>query len=59
MLIHGNARLLPRQRALRCERVRHEGWTVDEVAEAFGVTTRTVLRWLAASPGKTVRSTLP
>ena len=46
MLIHGNARLLPRQRALMCERVRHEGWTITEAAEAFGVSTRTVFRWL-------------
>ena len=46
MLIHGNARLLPRQRALMCERVRHGGWTTNEAAEAFGVSTRTVLRWL-------------
>lgn len=46
MLIHGNARLLPRQRALMCERVRHEGWTISEAAEAFGVSTRTVSRWL-------------
>jgi len=29
-----------------CERVRHEGWTITEAAEAFGVSTRTVLRWL-------------
>jgi transposase InsO family protein len=29
-----------------CERVRHEGWTVTEAAEAFGVSTRTVFRWL-------------
>ena len=47
MLIHGNARLVPRQRVLMCERVRHEGWTVYEAAEAFGVSTRTVFRWLA------------
>lgn len=46
MLIHGNARLLPRQRARMCERVRHEGWTVNEAAEAFGVSSRTVFRWL-------------
>jgi transposase InsO family protein len=46
VLIHGNARLLPRQRVLMCERVRHEGWTVAEAAEAFGVSTRTVFRWL-------------
>ena len=47
MQIHGNARLLPRQRTLMCERVRHEGWTVEDTAEAFGVSTRTVFRWLA------------
>jgi transposase InsO family protein len=44
--IHGNARLVPRQRALMCERVRLEGWTVEDTAEAFGVSTRTVFRWL-------------
>jgi len=62
VLIHGNARLLPRQRALMCERVRHEGWTVDEVAEAFGVSTRTVFRWLArydAGDPMTDRSSAP
>ena len=37
MLIHGNARLLPRQRVLLCERVRLEGWTVDDAADTFGV----------------------
>ena len=47
MQIHGNARLLPRQRTLMCERVRHDGWSIDEVADAFGVSTRTVFRWLA------------
>jgi transposase InsO family protein len=31
---------------LMCERVRLEGWSVDEVADAFGVSTRTVFRWL-------------
>lgn len=46
MLVHGNARLLPWQRALICERVRHDGWTVGDAAEAFGVSTRTVFRWL-------------
>lgn len=46
MEIHGNARLLPRQRRLMCERVRHEGWTAAEAADAFGVSERTVFRWL-------------
>jgi transposase InsO family protein len=29
-----------------CHRVRNEGWTVGEAADAFGVSTRTVQRWL-------------
>jgi transposase InsO family protein len=47
MKIHGNARLLPRQRRLMCERVRLEKRRVDDVAGDFGVSTRTVYRWLA------------
>jgi transposase len=60
--IHGNARLLPRQRALLCERVRLEGWTVADAAEAFGVSERTVYRWLArwdAGEPMTDRSSTP
>jgi transposase InsO family protein len=62
VLIHGNARLLPRQRALMCERVRHEGWTVNDAAEAFGVSPRTVFRWLCrydAGDPMTDRSSAP
>lgn len=62
MLIHGNARLLPRQRVLLCERVRLEGWTVNDAAEAFGVSTRTVFRWLCrydAGDAMTDRSSAP
>ena len=62
MQVHGNARLLPRQRALMCERVRHQGWTVEEAAEGFGVSTRTVYRWLArfdAGDAMTDRSSVP
>ena len=47
MLLHGNARLTPFQRALLCERVREEGWTVEEAADAAGCSERTVYRWLA------------
>ena len=47
MKVHGNARLLPRQRMLMCRRVRLEGWNVAQVAEAFDVSERTVYRWLA------------
>ena len=45
--LHGNARLTPRQRTLMCRRVREEGWTVAEAAEAAGCSERTVYRWLA------------
>jgi transposase InsO family protein len=60
--IHGNARLLPRQRTLMCERVRLEGWTIADAAEAFGVSERTVFRWLArwdAGEAMTDRSSAP
>jgi transposase InsO family protein len=46
MRLHGNARLTPFQRALLCERVRDEGWTVEEAATA-GCSQRTAYRWLA------------
>ncbi len=62
MLIHGIARLLPSQRALLCTRVRHEGWTTAEAAEAFGVSIRTAFRWLArfdAGEPMTDRSSAP
>jgi transposase InsO family protein len=62
VLIHGNARLLPRQRVLLCERVRCEGWTVNDAAEAFGVSSRTVFRWLCrydAGQPMTDRSSAP
>jgi transposase InsO family protein len=47
MRLHGNARLTPFQRALLCDRVRDEGWTVAEAAEAAGCAERTAYRWLA------------
>ena len=34
MRLHGNAKLTPFQRALLCVRVRDEGWTVEEAADA-------------------------
>jgi transposase InsO family protein len=44
--LHGNARLTPFQRALMCTRVREEGWTIEEAADAAGCSTRTCHRWL-------------
>jgi transposase InsO family protein len=60
--IHGNARLLPRQRTLMCERIRRQGWPPAEAAAAFGVSTRTAYRWLArfdAGEEMTDRSSAP
>ena len=62
MEVHGNARLLPRQRALLCDRVRRDGWTVAEAAASLGVSERTVYRWLArfdAGESMTDRSSAP
>jgi transposase InsO family protein len=45
-----------------CHRVRNEGWTVGEAADAFGVSSRTVFRWLArwdAGDAMTDRSSAP
>jgi len=47
MDLHGNARLTPHGRTLMCRRVRDEGWTVAEAAEAAGCSERTCYRWLA------------
>ena len=47
MRLHGNARTCPNSRMLLCERVRVEGWTVQEAAEAVGVSERTAYKWLA------------
>jgi transposase InsO family protein len=60
--LHGNARLTPFQRELMCRRVRDDGWTVEEAADAAGCSERTCYRWLvrfdAAEP-LTDRSSAP
>ena len=62
MRLHGNARLTPHGRTLMCERVRVEGWTIEEAADAAGCSQRTCYRWLkrfdAAEP-MTDRSSAP
>jgi transposase InsO family protein len=45
--LHGNAKLVPSMRLLLVRRVLEENWRVAEVAAAFGVSERTVYRWLA------------
>jgi transposase InsO family protein len=47
MNIHKNARTTPQSRALLVHRVRSEHWPVSAVALAFGVSERTVYKWLA------------
>ena len=62
MQIHGNARLLPRQRTLMCRRVREEHRPVVDVAADLGVSARTVHRWLKrfdAGEAMTDRSSRP
>lgn len=62
MKLHGNARLTPAGRALMCSRVREEGWTVVEAAEAAGCSTRCCFTWLRrwdAGEAMTDRSSAP
>ena len=47
MNIHKNARTTPQSRALLVHRVLREHWPVSAVALAFGVSERTVYKWLA------------
>ncbi len=47
MKLHANARTCPKSRQLLCGRVRYEGWTVGEAAEAAGISERTAHKWLA------------
>jgi transposase InsO family protein len=44
--LHGNARSCPASRRLMCERV-DEGWTVEDAADAAGISERTAYRWLS------------
>jgi transposase InsO family protein len=45
--IHGNAKLVPSTRLLLVRRVLEEHWKIAEIAAAFGISERTVYRWLA------------
>jgi transposase InsO family protein len=47
MNVHKNARTTPRSRAVIVQRVLIEHWPVAKVAMSFGVSTRTVYKWLA------------
>jgi transposase InsO family protein len=45
--LHGNAKLVPSNRRLLVARVLEEHWKVADAAAAFGISERTVYRWLA------------
>ena len=47
MQLHANAKLVPSMRVLLVRRVLEERWTVAAAAAAFGISERTVYRWLA------------
>ena len=47
MNIHKNARTTPQSRAVLVARVLREHWPVSAVATAFGISPRTVYKWLA------------
>lgn len=46
MNLHKNARTCPKSRALVAQRVLVEGWRVVDVARAFGISPRTVYKWI-------------
>jgi transposase InsO family protein len=46
MSLHRNAKTNEYQRRLLIERVRRQGWTQRQAAEALGVSVRTVAKWL-------------
>ena len=47
MNIHKNARTTPQSRAVLVARVLQERWPVSRVAQSFGISQRTVYKWLA------------
>ena len=46
MQLHPNAKTTPQSRALMVRRIGSEGWQPEEAAQAFGVSVRTVYKWL-------------
>ena len=47
MKLHPNAKTTPYARALLIERIRRLRWSVDDAAQAAGISKRTAYRWLA------------
>lgn len=52
MNIHSRARTCLESRALLVQRVEQEAWSIDETAEAAGVSRRTVFKWLKRYRGE-------
>lgn len=46
MNIHENARTTPASRALLVNRIRQQGWSVQEAARSAGISRRTAYKWL-------------
>jgi transposase InsO family protein len=46
MKLHRNHRTCPSTRLLICQRVLHEGWTLEQAAEAAGCSMRTAAKWV-------------
>lgn len=47
MNVHSRAKTTPQSRELLVRRVEAEGWSRRKVAQAFGLSVRTVAKWLS------------
>ena len=47
MKLHGTAKTCPKSRLLITRRVKREGWSLAQAAEAAGVSERTAVKWVA------------
>ena len=52
MRLHHNAKTTPSGRLLLVQRVLQDGWSIEEAAEATGISERTVYKWLARYRGE-------
>ena len=59
MQLHDNAKTTPKTRELLVDRVLQREWDVDSVAEAAGVSTRTVWKWLWRYRGEGAAASAP
>ena len=59
MKLHDNAKTTPKTRELLVDRVLQREWDVESVAEAAGVSTRTVWKWLWRYRGEGAAASAP